>query len=50
MHRIVAKLIAHDILLLRDLLTIDERILRTRLGLSQGKARLLKKKAEALCG
>ena len=47
---LVDKLIAERILLLRDLLTLDETVLRSRLGLSRGKARLLRKKAEALCG
>lgn len=47
---LVDKLIAERILLLRDLLTLDERVIQSRLGLSRGKTRLLRKKAEALCG
>lgn len=47
---IVRKLIGERILLLKDLLTIDPRLLQRRLGITAGQARSLKDRAEALCG
>lgn len=47
---IVRKLIAERILLLKDLLTIDPRLLQRRLNTSYGKAEALKRSAQALCG
>jgi hypothetical protein len=47
---LVKKLIEADILLLRELLTLDPRILQSRLGLAPAKVRTLKEKAKRLCG
>jgi hypothetical protein len=47
---IVRKLINERILLLKDLLTIDGRLLQRRLGVSAGTAQSLKRRAEVLCG
>ena len=43
------KLIKEDILLLRDLLALDSRLLQSRLGLPPAKVQALKKKAKHLC-
>ena len=47
---LVQRLIEEGILPLRELLAIDQRRLQSLLDLSPRKARLLKDKAEALCG
>jgi hypothetical protein len=47
---LVQKLIESDILLLRDILALDSRILQSRLGLTPEKVRTLKERAKRLCG
>lgn len=47
---LVKKLISKEILLLRDLLTMDAGTIQSLLGLSPQRARRLREKAEALCG
>ncbi len=47
---LVQKLIEANILLLRDLLALDSKILQSRFGLAPAKVRTLKKKAQVLCG
>jgi hypothetical protein len=47
---LVQKLIEADILLLRDVLSLDSRILQSRLSLTPAKVQILKKKAKQLCG
>lgn len=47
---LVQKLIGAKILLLRELITLDLRILQSRFGLSPEKAGTLRKRASELCG